>query len=145
SPIEPLHVKLPYERLGPEAPEDLPPSVVQLATDETMEIEADALDRLRLGPPPMGAAIVTLDLIESLEYGTHHSRSYASQMEDLYLAALDVTLARHLYEPRPFAYTGFAYSGTQKEFNYQSALTATATAGVKQQLPYGGEVTAQGL
>jgi outer membrane protein TolC len=66
-------------------------------------------------------------------------------MEDLYLSALDVTLQRHLFEPRPFATQSFTYSGNQKDLGYQSALSAVSAVGVRQQLPYGGEVTARAL
>src|SRR5947207_3092019 len=145
SPIEPTRIVLSYEKLGPPARENLAPLTVQFQTTQIQEIEQNALDRLRLGPPAAGSAIVVLDLLKSLEYAAHHSRDYRSRMEDLYLAALDVTLARHLFEPRPFANTGLKYSGSQKDFNYQSALRATAAAGVRQQLPLGGELTAQGL
>ena len=37
---------------------------------------------------------------------TEHAREYSTQTEELYLAALDVTLQRHLFAPRPFARTG---------------------------------------
>src|SRR5205823_5388680 len=45
----------------------------------------------------------------------------------------------------PFANVGLEYTGGQSSVDYRSALTATTTVGVKQQLPYGGEVTAQAL
>jgi outer membrane protein TolC len=66
-------------------------------------------------------------------------------MEDLYLAALNVTLQRHLFEPRPFAGASLQYAGGQKDAAYNSALTTVLRAGVRQKLPYGGEVVAQGL
>jgi hypothetical protein len=64
-------------------------------------------------------------------------------MEDLYLTALDVTLQRSLFEPRPFARTGLHYTGGGRDVDYNAALTATNAVGVRQQLPYGGEVVAQ--
>ena len=63
-------------------------------------------------------------------------------MEDLYLAALNVTLQRHLFEPRPFARTGLHYTGGQEDVDYAAALTAANSVGVRQKLPYGGEVVA---
>src|ERR1041385_6583457 len=86
-----------------------------------------------------------LDLFGSLRYAVLHSREYQSRMEDLYLAALDVTLQRHSFEPRPFATQSFTFAGGQKDLGYKSALNAVSTVGVRQQLPYGGEVTAQAL
>jgi hypothetical protein len=69
-------------------------------------------------------------------------------MESLYLAALDVTLQRHLFEPQPFATMGAQYNGFRNlEYDprYQAAITATGSAGFKQQLPYGGQIVAQTL
>ena len=66
-------------------------------------------------------------------------------MDLLYITALDVTLQRHLFSPRPFASTGLEYTGGQKTSDYKSALTVTNTAGVRQQLPWGGEVVARAL
>jgi outer membrane protein TolC len=66
-------------------------------------------------------------------------------MEDLFLAALDVTLERHLFSPRPFAQTGVQYTGGQRDVDFRSALAVTNSVGVRQQLPYGGEVVAQAL
>ena len=68
-------------------------------------------------------------------------------MEDLYLARLDVTLQRHLFEPRPFATTDFLFSGNQAagDVPYKSAFNVVNTLGVRQQLPYGGEITARQL
>ncbi|HLL88249.1 MAG TPA: TolC family protein, partial [Tepidisphaeraceae bacterium] len=46
---------------------------------------------------------------------------------------------------RPFAGGGLQYTGGQRDVNYRSALAATGAAGVRQRLPYGGEVVAEGL
>jgi hypothetical protein len=97
------------------------------------------------GPRAPGQGTTRLDLFGALAYGVQHSRDYQDKMEDLYLSALDVTLQRHLFAPRPFASVGYEYTGGQADVSYRSALAATATAGVKQQLPYGGEVTASAL
>lgn len=44
-----------------------------------------------------GAKVLTLD--EALDTGIHHSREYQSAKENLYLSALDLTLARHRLAP----------------------------------------------
>src|SRR3712207_5419842 len=62
-----------------------------------------------------------------------------------YLNALNVTLERHLLSPRPFARVGAAYEGGQQTVDYRSAVTVTTNAGVRQRLPYGGEVVAEAL
>jgi outer membrane protein TolC len=97
------------------------------------------------GPTPPRKQPIQLDLFASLSYGTLHSRRYRAQMDELYLAALDVTLQRHLLSPRPFARTGLQYTGGQATTAYNSALTATLDAGVRQKLPYGGEIVAETL
>jgi hypothetical protein len=102
-----------------------------------------ASERLKLGPPAPTNPPMQLDLFGSIRYAVEHGRDYKSRMEDLYLAALDVTLQRHLFEPRPFARTGLHYTGGQENVDYAAALTATNAVGVRQQLPYGGEIVAQ--
>ncbi len=144
SPIEPARVGIPYGPLGPEfrtGPQIAPQSDDLAAT----YIPRRVPKRLQLGPPPPDDETVRLDLFRSLEYAVRHSREYQTQMESLYLSALDVTLERHLFDPRFFANAAYTYNGGQKDLDYQSALTATGQAGVRQKLPYGGEVVASGL
>jgi outer membrane protein TolC len=142
---EPLHITLEYGPLGPRrfdwaTGEDMPRSTFSYETlDERIH------RRLTLGPPTLEERPMRLDFFGSLRYGVEHSREYQDQMESLYLAALDVTLQRHLFEPRPFAGGSLEYTGGQKDVNYRAALNSTLKAGVKQQLPYGGELMAQGL
>lgn len=144
-PIEPARVEVPYAPLGPA--ELWPPGTPapQFQPLDVDVVRAPGVDRLRLGPPSAPPAKHTFELFQSLAYATEHSRTYQTRMEDLYLAALDVTFERHLFEPRPFVSQGLTYDGGQRDVNYRSALNATTTAGVRQQLPYGGEVVAQGL
>jgi len=101
--------------------------------------------RMRYGPSSPQNKPINLDLFESLRYAVRHNRTYRNRMDDLYLAALDVTLERRLLSPRPFAGGSLQYSGGQNDSDYRSALTATMNAGVRQRLPYGGEVVAQTL
>ncbi len=99
----------------------------------------------RQGPPATISTAHRFSLFDSLGYAVEHSRAYQTQMESLYLTALDVTLERHLFSPRPFAGVGAAYSGGQENVNYRSALSVTGEAGVRQRLPLGGEIVASGL
>ncbi len=144
-PIEPAVLELHY---GPPGPEMLFGAGETSPRHDLMEPEAaraPVMDRLRLGPPASVPPGNVMNLFQSLAYGAQHSRQYATRMEDTYLAALDVTLERHLFEPRPFAQTAVNYTGGQLDSNYRSAYTVTQTAGIRQQLPYGGEIVAQGL
>ena len=116
--------------------------------DESSAI--DTVRRLARAPYALGpdASIATgnrLGLFDSIAYAVEHSREYQTQMEQLYFSALDVTLQRHLFEPRPFANVRTDFNGGQENSAYRSALTVTTEAGVRQQLPLGGEVVASGL
>jgi outer membrane protein TolC len=103
------------------------------------------MERLRYGPPAPVDKPIALDLFGALEYAIRHAPTYRDRMDEVYLAALDVTLERHLFEPRFFARTGLQFTGNQKPGDYRSALTATANVGVRQRLPYGGEIVAEAL
>lgn len=143
-PMEPSNVVVDFGALGPtmDAPSGTTAPVATLGV-ETAERAARA--RLRLGPPAPGPGPARLDLFQALEYAVQNAPEYRSQMEDLYLAALGVTLDRHLFAPRPFLRQALEYDGGQKDVNYRSAMNAITRAGVRQQLPYGGEVTASAL
>lgn len=101
------------------------------------------------GPPTPGDVAVALDLLGSVQYAVTHARDYQDRMEDLFLVTLDVTLQRHLFEPLPFAQTETNFTGNQSgpsaHFGtpYNQALNVVNRVGVKQQLPYGGEIVAQ--
>ncbi len=150
SPIEPSRVVLQFGPLGPS--QTFPTGVGTPEDDGTANaLSSDAArqqasESFRLGPPaPGGAERQRLDLFGALTYATANSREYRTRMEQLYLAALDVTLERHLLSPRPFVTQTVGYQGGQSDVDYASALTATTAAGVRQRLPYGGEVVAQTL
>jgi hypothetical protein len=144
APIEPSpDVAIPYESLGPK--QLLPSGASTMEDTEAARLLEGGRASLQLGPPVPGNLNLHLDLFTSIGYAVQHSREYQSQMEDLYLAALGVTLQRHLFEPRPFAQTGLQFTGGQENVNYRSALEVTNTVGVRQRLPYGGDVTARAL
>jgi outer membrane protein TolC len=147
SPIEPAPVGLPWSKLGPDdafAGQAVPQEAQSLDAETARE---PLLRSLRLGPPAVLQPMRTFDLFASIEYAVQHSRDYQTRMEDLYLGALDVTLERHLFSPRPFAQTSVNYLGNQQDSDvaYRSALIASGTAGIRQQLPYGGEIVASTL
>lgn len=152
SPIEPAPRDLP---LRPQGPEMIAPSGTSGPPIDAQQQGANALgaeaaqqldqQRLLLGPPAPHELPTQLDLFGSLQYAVNHSRAYQDRMDELYLTALDVTLQRHLFEPRPFVQQDFDATFTSEDSNYRSALTAATTVGVRQQLPYGGQVVARAL
>jgi outer membrane protein TolC len=84
-------------------------------------------------------------LDDCFNYSLAHSREYVSRKEDLYITTLRVTLERHAFEPRPFASTEIGVIGNGEYNDYAAALQAAQVVGVRQKLPYGGEVTATAL
>jgi outer membrane protein TolC len=155
-PMEPLRAMVPFGRLSPTPQQSFGPQPVIPSEASTqpssptgafgiVEAEHRAIEKLSLAPPGPAQQALRFDLFGAIRYGVQHGRDYETAMEDLYLATLDVTLQRHLFEPRPFATGGLNYTGGQKDISYRSALTATGNVGVRQQLPYGGEIVAQGL
>lgn len=157
-PMEPRKIMTSFARLSPtpeqaHGPQPLPTEVA--ATQPTVKggpfgidaAERQARQQLRLSPPGAESEPLRLGLFDSIRYGVANGRDYQTQMESLYLAALDVTLQRHLFEPRPFANASLNYADTRTRLSpaYNAALSATGKAGVTQQLPYGGNVTAQAL
>ena len=148
-PLEPaVEVTVPYGPLGPEkVTTPLPPVGAEGPglEDDLADLRAGGTSPLVEGPPRPNGAVRRFGLYQALAYAADNSRAYANQTEDLYLEALDVTLERHLFSPRPFARTGAQYAGGQSDVDYRAALTATGSVGVRQQLPYGGEVVAETL
>lgn len=145
SALEPARIVVPFVPSGPPAPSSEPAAQTMPDPYRQQRMAQPGADSIVMGPPSPQAQETRLDLFGVLRYGVQHSPAYQSEMENLYLSALDVTLARHLFEPRPFANLGLSYTGGQADVDYRSALSATASAGIRQQLPYGGEIVAQGL
>lgn len=146
-PLRPAELTRNAQSLGPlaEAGEDLTPA-------EALELQLGVAERrylgeLRLGPPlppdfVAGVPTLELGLFDGIRTAVEFNRGYRGQMEDLYLSALSVTQQRHLFRPRPFANVGASYNRDNNGGTYDSALVTRAQAGVRQQLPYGGDVTA---
>jgi len=71
----------------------------------------------RVRPEPLGdmelASAAVLTLPQSLEIGTKSNRDYQSRKEELYLSALDLTLARHTYGPIFSSKASAEYSKTK--------------------------------
>jgi outer membrane protein TolC len=143
--LEPIVRTAPHAALGPATQSSMPPIPAAAAVSDR-RAGYDTPDA-RLGPTAPDLQPLRLDLWGVLRYALENSRDYRDQMEGLYLSTLDVTLERHLFEPTPFASQRFAYNGSANDDNsdFRSALAATTTAGVRQRLPYGGEIVAQGL
>ena len=154
-PIEPDVLMLKAVPLGPPAYE-LAPATQPADSDNPADPAADfstgedavrrvTREQLVFGPPVAADDVLRLGLFDSLKFAVDHSRGYRDQMEQVYLTALDVTLQRHLFRPRAFANVSTTVNGSKDDNGYNAALTTVANAGVRQQLPYGGEVVASAL
>jgi outer membrane protein TolC len=147
----PPPVELHFGALGPEKKWlglPVPEEVVQPSSSSSAinpELDGTASNPFVYGPPSPHQPTNRLDLFRCIEYGVRHSRRYQDQTEALYGSALDVTLERHLLSPRPFAQVGANYTGGQGDVDYRAAVAVTGSAGVRQRLPYGGEIVAQAL
>jgi len=84
-----------------------------------------------------------LTLQDAVAYAMRHSREFQSEKEELYLAALALTLERHLWTPQFFGEVSYEYANYGQVRDFDHAMTAIAQVGATQRLPYGGEVTAQ--
>lgn len=143
----------PATRPAAASPESLPATEVADSTTRSPSEEAQSPTAILPPQPttaPAGAEELTLE--EALAYAFRHSRDFQSAKEELYLAALDLTLERQLWTPRFFGEVSNLYSIQQSSVTDASgnpslepdnSLAAVAEAGVRQRLPYGGEVVAR--
>jgi len=110
---------------------------VPVATRERL-VDPDRTD------DPLNAGRV-FDLRQCLEYAQRHARALRNAKEDLYLAALDLTLERHLWTPQFSAQLDSDFTDFEADDALDQALTSVAEFAVRQRLPLGGEVVARAI
>lgn len=81
-------------------------------------------------------------LTDALAYAQQHRREYQSAKEDLYLAALALTLEQHLWTPQFAGNLRGVYGNFGEVTDFDQATRFVADLSVTQRLPYGGEFTA---
>lgn len=118
--------------------------------DTTQELDDDAHvedappdEALTPGIHPAGAEVELFRLRAALAYASRHARSLQTAREELYTAALDLTLERHLWTPQFVATASADYTDFEREAEFDQSMTAIADFAVTQRLPYGGAVTAR--
>lgn len=84
-----------------------------------------------------------MTLSEVLQYAFAHSRAFQTAKEDLYLAALALTLERHLWTPQFNGSIGAEYANYGAVRDFDHAMASVAQVGLEQRLPLGGTVTAR--
>ncbi|MFM1832937.1 MAG: hypothetical protein RLZZ461_1253, partial [Planctomycetota bacterium] len=115
--------------------EDLPFEARDQAQNEAEAI----IERIRqLAQAPADAEPLTLDA--AIEFAGTHAVEYTGAEQTYLLAALSVVTAQRLFEPRFFNDTSFT-AGQGLDPRYDAAMRAVNDFGVRQRLPYGGEVT----
>ena len=82
-------------------------------------------------------------LSDCLAYAQGQAREYQTAKEDLYLAALALSLERFLWTPQLSGQLSLDYTNSGQVTDFDRAMTAVATIAAEQRLPLGGTVTAQ--
>ena len=77
-----------------------------------------------------------------MAYAQRHRRAYQTAKEELYLAALNLTLERHLWTPIFAASLRTVYGNYGEAQDFDQAMRFVGDLEVSQRLPYGGEFTA---
>lgn len=119
--------------------EDLPFTPRNVAASEAQAV----IDRIRdLAQAPVDAEPFTID--DSIRFAQANATEYSGAEESYLLTALSLIIAEHAFEPRFFNTTSLD-AGWRGSDRYETALKVSNDFGVRQKLPYGGEVTARFL
>ncbi|MBN1491068.1 MAG: TolC family protein [Phycisphaerae bacterium] len=116
----------------------VPESFLSATTQPTTEPAATAT-------PATQPTVPDMTLADALAYAFRHSREFQSAKEELYLAALRLTLERHLWTPRFVGEISSLFTDYEREAELDQTLESVASVGVEQRLPFGGELTARVL
>lgn len=125
-------------------PESSSPAADQLqfrAADESRDVAA-RLEQFASAPAD-AASVRTLSFAEALRVAQQTGREYLNAEETYIIAALNLLIERHLWDPRLFNDTSVQLSGNGDDGSFAHALDIVNTLRVTQRLPYGGEVEAQ--
>jgi len=95
--------------------------------------------------PPSRYRDEPLTLTDALAYADAHRRELQSAKEDLYLAALSLTLERHLWTPQFAADVRTIYGNFGELEGFNQAMRFVSNLSVSQRLPYGGEFAARAV
>lgn len=98
------------------------------------------LEEAQRGPRGFRKQVFTLT--DALAYAQQRQRDYLNAREDLYLAALALTLERHLWTPQFAAALREVYGNFGEVTNFDQATRFVSDLSVAQRLPYGGQFTA---
>lgn len=131
-----------------EVPEKFRPTDTQPAaplSTEMTPLRTVAPDEPAVMGPPDDARAEIFTLEDALAYAQLHRREYQTAKEDLYLAALALTLEQHLWTPIFSSDLRTVYGNYGEAQDFDQAMRFVADLGVAQRLPYGGEFTAKAI
>ena len=87
--------------------------------------------------------VLIFSLSDALAYTMQHARDLQDAKEDLYLAALDLSLERHLWTPQFTAGVQAGYQDFGETTSLDRAMSTVSEAAVTQRLPLGGQLSAR--
>lgn len=116
------------------------PANTQPAAQEDATADAASTGKVR---GEEGAWVMSLT--DALSHAFQHSREFQTAKEELYLAALALSLERHLWTPQLMAQISSQYANYGQVRDFDHAMDMVSQIAVEQRLPYGGEVTARVL
>jgi len=140
----PLESTLPESFRGPpRQPAPIPElRQEQAPADDDAQTEEQVLSA-EIFPESERDQVLTLNLRDALAYATAHARELQDAKEDLYLAALDLSLERHLWTPQFVATVRSSYTNFPNGEDLDRAMSTVSEAAVTQRLPFGGQVGAR--
>ncbi len=124
---------------------DKPAETPSPKADDAETDGADAAPDASLDEVESAAPAQAFDLRRALAYANAHARDLQNAKEDLYLAALGLTLERHLWTPQFSASLTSEYEDFEQDEVFDQALTTVAEVAVRQRLPLGGEIAARAV
>ncbi|MHC4833574.1 MAG: TolC family protein [Planctomycetota bacterium] len=108
-------------------------------SDEDLETAAARIQAQ--GLPPEDAQ--RFDLRDALQFALDNAVSYLNAEENYIIAALQLIIEQHRWEPRPFNVTSASFTAAGNDGRFTRTLDVANDLGITQRLPYGGEVSAR--
>ena len=142
-PVDP-QVPSAFQTPAPQA-DDESSNPVEDTLDESDISASDAEESPSVFSAAEEARVRVFGLRDALAYAVQHGRDLQEAKEELYIAALDLTLERHLWTPQFVAsITADAEYKDPGDFDpNERALTAVGEVSLTQRLPFGGDLTAR--
>ena len=109
--------------------------------DDTATVQTDI--SVDIFTPEQRGQVRSMTLADALAFAMRNAREFQDAKEDLYLAALDLTLERHLWTPQFVASVQTRYDDFADGDTLDRALSTVSELAVSQRLPYGGDITAR--